>query len=41
MSQIATYKVIAKFVPLLKTLDFTESIFACHYRRGEGIEVLE
>ena len=41
MSQITTYKVIAKIVPLLKTLNFTESIFACHERRGEVIEVLE
>ena len=41
MSQITTYKVIAKIVPLLKTLYFTESIFGCHERRGEVIEVLE
>ena len=41
MSQIITYKVIAKIVSLLKTLNFTESIFACHERRGEVIEVLE
>ena len=41
MSQITTYKVIAKIVPLLKKLDFTESIFAYHDRRGEGIEMLE
>jgi len=41
MSQITTYKVIAKIVPLLKTLNFTELIFACHKRRVEVIEVLE
>ena len=41
MSQITIYKVIVKIVLLFKTLIFTESIFACHKRRGEVIEVLE
>ena len=41
MGQITTYKVIAKIIPLVKILNFTESIFACHERRVEVIEVLE
>ena len=41
MSQITTYEIIVKIVPLLKTLNFTESIFGCHERRVEVIEVLE
>jgi hypothetical protein len=41
MNQVATKNEIMKIVPLFKTLNFIESIFACHERCGEVIEVLE